>query len=245
MFPSTIDPSARVSVASTATLLLLLLMRLNRVVVPWLMRLFRHRRHKWMSSVPGDVAHEMRKKPKDRLLCAGACCRESYYQTYGAIDPETGSPQDGHHVSDVSDGGHHVKASVHLWLKAVVDDRDADGVADDEEDGEPSRPSESEIYYLLRVAQEERHRARTKFRFMYPQEMSRYYTLMALVAYSAMIIYCVLHMFVFALNEALFFSVSLVWSGVISEWDALLPIAEFPLRWMKRAGDAGIGKLPV
>lgn len=58
----------RATIIGNSPLLLLLLLRLNRVLVPILLRYFRSMRSRALSSVPLDVAAEMKDNPTQRLL---------------------------------------------------------------------------------------------------------------------------------------------------------------------------------
>lgn len=72
------ESSWKLTAAMSSMLLLLLILRLNRVFVPWILKLHRRRRSSWVSRVPLDVARELHRRPNTRLLCAGSCCLSSY-----------------------------------------------------------------------------------------------------------------------------------------------------------------------
>lgn len=66
------------TVISAANLLMVALLKLNRVFIPPLLRLARSRRVEWIRRSSRDVAKSIRENPDDRTLCRGSCCRDTY-----------------------------------------------------------------------------------------------------------------------------------------------------------------------
>lgn len=124
-FPMPGRPVWKAVLASSATLLLLLLLRLNRLVVPSLMNWLRSRRSAWISRVPLDVAREMRKRPDCRILCTGPCCLASYGAVASVLNESADADAD---EDEDEDAGAYADAGT---------DTDADSGLDTRENGEP------------------------------------------------------------------------------------------------------------
>ena len=178
-----------------------------------------------MSRIPDDVARELRRHPDRRHLCAGECCRTSYY---GSMTSEG--------VNDIGAiSSRSVEPSVGHWLSAIMTAYNPLSKADDETESRSIGMKEEEIYFRVRVVQEERHRGRKRNHFMIPDALFRYYTLITLALYSTIIIAVVLHMFEYTAWEALWFSCTVIFSGVISEWSVLWPSKQDgPPAWITR-----------
>lgn len=74
----------RQSVVATANLLLLALLKMNRAVVPVMLRYVRGVRVNWIRRAAMDVYHDLRVGCKQRFLCVGSCCLFTYH-----LDPKT------------------------------------------------------------------------------------------------------------------------------------------------------------
>lgn len=162
---------------------------------------------------------ELKRYPNQRSLCAGACCRISY----GSFDNNetsttSGRTDDG--TSPTKESGGKSVASVQKWISAVYAEYCAQPDAKPEDDdGEIG--TEERLYMNLRVEQERRHRSNRILKIMVPNNMYRYCTLVWLLLYSAIIVQICVRLFVFSWRDGVVFASSLVWSGVISEWDVL------------------------
>lgn len=69
-------------VVSAANLLLVAIMKLNRALVPVLLRWIRGRRINWIRRSSRDVYLDLRDNPKDRFLCFGECCAHTYQPSF-------------------------------------------------------------------------------------------------------------------------------------------------------------------
>eukprot|EP00178_Gracilaria_changii_P014420 TRINITY_DN40650_c0_g1_i1.p1 TRINITY_DN40650_c0_g1~~TRINITY_DN40650_c0_g1_i1.p1 ORF type:complete len:283 (-),score=46.32 TRINITY_DN40650_c0_g1_i1:958-1806(-) len=206
--------SGRVAVSSVANFVLVVLLRLNHVLAPAIVRLFRARRDNWIKRVTDDVEAELRHDPRSRRFCAGSCCQVSY----GTFE----------HASD----GSETVASVMLWVRAVAAATDiASRTADDiaaaadyvgnvlwgESKARDGVHSEAEIYFMVRVQQEARHRRKRKLRVLDEELVLMYLTLFTMILYSGVIIGGVQYWYRLELWEIGVFSTSLLITGLVSE----------------------------
>lgn len=70
--------SQRNAVVSAANLLMVALLKMNRVMIPMLLRWRRGRRQNWIRRASIDVAAQMDRSTARPRLCAGACCGGSF-----------------------------------------------------------------------------------------------------------------------------------------------------------------------
>lgn len=291
--------SWKLTTAMNASLLLLLLLRLNRVLVPWILKLLRRRRSSWVSRVPIDVARELRKRPNTRLLCAGPCCLPSY----GCFDDDdddnssSNSERSGEVDNDFDvesrSGSSGSVSENESDADAELDERSAERLMTGVDDGkkgelerEPMLPEsvqrwvnivrdearrvlgcspqsataaaaaaaaaagslEVDEYFKLRVAQEERHRARSRRLPLVaaPRDIWRVFTFISLLVYWAILMVSLLATFKFETFEACSLGFSLLSSGVVSEWDVLFPLANAaPPAWLRNAADNRADSTPL
>lgn len=85
---------------------------------------------------------------------------------------------------------------------------------------------DDDIYFRLRVLEEERHRGGAMVPLAYTTVMAVYFTLITLVIYSSVLITLVLTNFKFQTWEAVIFSFTLVSTAIISESETLLQVKE-------------------
>lgn len=222
---------SRAPVISAANLLLVFLLKLNRIIVPALVRWMRARRLEWIENADIDVAKEIRDHPNKRELCAGYCCRDTYgaVVTSKDVGPSSNLPP--------------MFSMMHTWVSAFQadetdsDDSDADGSVrrkaynerlarkkneTAQREFEQKQKSEEDIYYQLRVKQETKHREMFIGQFQYSEVLAMYVTVISLILYWAIISYFVLSNFEFTVRGGWFFSVTLLMTGITSEIDTLI-----------------------
>ncbi|KAI0562576.1 hypothetical protein FGB62_58g120 [Gracilaria domingensis] len=210
--------SGRVAVSSAANFLLVFLLRLNHVLAPAIVNIFRVRRDSWIERVTDDVEAELRRDPNSRQLCAGLCCQSSY-GTFDRASPDATPP-----------------ASVMLWVQAVaaatdIGTRTAEEIAAAADyvedvltgDAKPHSgvQSEAEIYFTLRVQQEARHRSRKTLRVLDEELVLVYLTLFTVILYSSAIIAGVQYWYRLDLWELGVFSLALVTTAFLAEGGTL------------------------
>lgn len=251
-----VSSSTKVNIASTSGLLLLILLRLNRVIVPILLRYLKRQRIHWTNRIPTDVAQEMKNNPNLRILCAGPCCRQSYMDTFPTsktsckvlptrVANHVKTPS-GNDVRPCDSTKESTIPTVTGWLLAAQDTASHQTDKTELRQSklpESERPSsdtsgdidwteEEKLYFRLRVDQEGRHRAKRITFSMRPCFLARFYTIFMLVFFSVVISAIVFHIFIYDLWSQTVFFLSLFYSGLLSEWDSISATPLYFPRWM-------------
>eukprot|EP00178_Gracilaria_changii_P017778 TRINITY_DN50694_c0_g1_i1.p1 TRINITY_DN50694_c0_g1~~TRINITY_DN50694_c0_g1_i1.p1 ORF type:complete len:277 (-),score=59.32 TRINITY_DN50694_c0_g1_i1:60-818(-) len=210
--------TGRTAVSSASTLLLALLLRLNHVLAPLIVALFRRRHNNWIERVTDDVEAELRRNPKSRQLCAGACCQVSYGTFAQRADDNTSQLTVLDWVQAVASSSR-LDASTADEIAAAADFVE-DVFTGDAKQGERPR-SEAEIYFALRVQQEARHRRNRKLRVLDEQLVLIWLTVLGVVAYGAGIIVAVQYWYRLDVWELGVFSWSLLSTALFVEANVL------------------------
>lgn len=245
--------SQRNAVISAANLLMVSLLKLNRVFVPATLRWFRTRRRNWIRRSSADIARELAHTSERRRLCAGSCCGGAYialinslggdtvlakgamtstaYLNWMQIPPITSDDTDEAGTITVPTGSSS-KSGVSVDMKVAAEHTDIEAgrhlhPATKDESGRTLIPlppgwSEDDVYFRLRVLQEERHRAGSMAPIAYATVYFVYFTLITVVIYGTIIISIVLTSFEFETWEAVVFSFTLIATAVISEAEVLM-----------------------
>lgn len=264
--------SRRNAVISAANLLMVSLLKLNRVFVPASLRWLRSRRRNWIRRSSLDIARELAASPERRRLCVGSCCGGAYGSIMATLGTQmevskavrSGKTSTGATVGTTdmtgttrTDSGGWVEAASSeygTWIENVArtttamtpstaprpSSSSSTTATDKETEIEASYPKvithesgrmffpmppgwgEDEVYYRLRVLEEERHRANQMKPVVYSTVLYVYFTLFTLILYGAVIITVVLTMFTFQAWEAVVFSFTLFATAVISEAETLM-----------------------
>lgn len=194
--------SWQVTIISNSPLVYLLLLRLNRIAVPFLMRFFRARQRTWLDSVPSDVARELKDHPQKRIVCTGSCCA---------------APRDYKSISAKPN-------TMTSWLASLQDGEDR------------SQLNEEQMYYQMRVLQLEKHRMNRRAQLIFPDSLSRYFTLCSLVIYWVVLCTLVFSIFHFVAFDKLTYAGGLLLAGITAEWDSLFPLGSNTMpHWMTDA----------
>lgn len=239
--------SRRNAVISAANLLMVSLLKLNRVLVPALLRWVRSRRKQWIRRAAMDVARDFAADQTRRRLCAGSCCG-AFYGSLDVTSIGTTTSVDNRpaNTSDASSTDDTQPSLAHPSTSDVVKPSPSSNMTSNHTLAPlpPGPPSSSavamsdETYYRLRVAEEERHRSGQIDPMVYTSVMQVYFTLGTLTLFSALIISIVLLYTHFQPFEAIIFSFTLIATATISESETLLQIKTSPTKKRRRAAVA-------
>lgn len=252
--------NGREAVISGANLLLVALLKLNRALVPVILRNIRSRRLNWIHNASRDVLHDLIHHPEKRVLCMGDCCLSTYEMFPPTSRPKQQSSstptssdsteaQTNIYSTDTQDHEIATEAQPLLSDRSSIQNNDRDQTVSSlvpnyaielmyrEMNGTMSH---GERYYRLLAQQEERHRTQRAIPGVYESVVSAWLTISSLIVYSVGIIYLVVTSFPMTKKEALIFAFSLVSTATVSEADKLLQVVKknkhYPLNTLSEQG---------
>lgn len=226
------------SLVSAANLLIVSILKLNRVVVPALLRWQRASRKNWILRSSQDVADDMRKHPGRRSLCVSGCCLFTYDRVASNVElhptletesvlEDNGSPT----AENRNENGAEVEleraeqgliSSDKPWPKK--------GSGANSLFGESIMLSDERNFRLL-VLQEERHRELTVVPWVYRSVLLTTFSLVSLIVYCTIIIAVVVSLRDMSPRRTIVFIFSLIATAVVSDADMLLSaLRSKPLR---------------
>lgn len=238
--------NGREAVISGANLLLVALLKLNRALVPVILRNIRSSRLNWIHNASRDVLHDLIHRPGERVLCMGDCCLSTYemfptasrseQQSEGTTARSGGTERQVNKTStDVHVGGTVTETQPLLADRSSINNNDREHAMASlvpnyaielmyrERDGTMSH---GERYYRLLAQQEERHRTQRAIPAVYESVVSAWLTIGSLIIYSVCIVFLVIKSFPMTKREALIFAFSLVSTATVSEADKLLQVVK-------------------
>lgn len=244
------DAGAGESLVSAANLLIVAVMKLNRVIVPALLRWQRSSRQNWILRAAQDVVADVRKNPGLRMLCVADCCLDTYADRSMHIDIDldhldlnltqhlrrnvdraapaapdedtTGSPGITPSQSAMPPVPTSTSASRHADVDASGDAANTVALLGGGGDGSASGTLSEARHLRLLVMQEERHRQLTVKPLVYRSVLLTAFSLLSVVVYCAVVIAVVLILNDMSPRQTVVFIFSLVATAVVSDADMLM-----------------------
>lgn len=196
----------RAPLTASANFVLLLLIRQARHLLPLLVSLLQRRRRRSLCKVAQDVTEDVERFPRDRHLCAAACCHSS---AYGVVDT---LPVPSCRVAQVSAT---LAGANYATLSTLLERAHFNATAAAEfQEG-------SAAYLQMRIAQEMRHFESHAPRWFAVSRVVRWWSVFSVLFCTALVSSLLFYVFPYHLVEAIWLVSSLLGAAVVSEWDSL------------------------